>query len=527
MKSFFSSSSISEPRPSPAAAPRLPANLTSGRLLAGNTFWNLIGACSPLLVALVCLPILKRGIGTDRLGLIGLAWVIIGYFGLFDFGLSRALTKLVAEKLGQEQTHDIPQLVWTSLVMMLGIGFVCLAGALLLSRWLITGPLRVPPELRHEALISFYWLSSAIPVVVVTAGLRGILEALQRFRLATAIRVPLGIFTYAGPVLVLPFSHSLVPIMATLVVGRLLAGLAHLWACFHAFPALRESFCFHRASVAPLIRFGGWMTVTNIVGPLMVSFDRFLIGTLLSISAVAYYSVPYEVVSRLNIFPGALAGVLFPAFSTALENNRDRLGFLYESGVKCIFLVMFPATLLLITFAPEGLRVWLGEDFARNSAHATQVLALAIFVNALGQIPFAHIQGAGRPDLTAKLHLLELPLYAAALFYFARTMGITGVALAWFLRVALDSLVLFVISSRILPQERFVSATLPLMALLGIASFGVAASLTGTAPKIAFAVVTSAIALFTMWRWIISPREKMALYNLRGSVDAADSGERE
>src|SRR5689334_15506862 len=74
--------------------------LTSGRLLAGNAVWNLLAICSPLLVALVCLPVLKRGLGTDRLGIISLAWIIIGYFGLFDLGLSRALTKLVAEKLG-------------------------------------------------------------------------------------------------------------------------------------------------------------------------------------------------------------------------------------------------------------------------------------------------------------------------------------------------------------------------------------------------------------------------------------------
>ena len=47
-----------------------------------------------------------------------------------------------------------------------------------------------------------------------------------------------------------------------------------------------------------LLRFGGWMTVSNIVGPLMVTLDRFLIGALISVSAVAYYATPYEVVSQ-------------------------------------------------------------------------------------------------------------------------------------------------------------------------------------------------------------------------------------
>src|SRR6266850_8162632 len=84
--------------------------LTSGRLLAGNTLWNLFGSCFPILIAIICLPVLKSSLGTDRLGVISLAWVVIGYFGFFDLGLSRALTKLVAEKLGQARHDEIPPL---------------------------------------------------------------------------------------------------------------------------------------------------------------------------------------------------------------------------------------------------------------------------------------------------------------------------------------------------------------------------------------------------------------------------------
>jgi O-antigen/teichoic acid export membrane protein len=500
-----------ESLPTQASAVAESRRLTSGRLLAGNAVWNLLGTCSPIVFAVVCLPLLKRVLGTDRLGLITLAWVIVGYFGIFDLGLSRAVTKLVAEKIGQERSHEIPSLVWTSLFLMAGIGFVGLIVALLFSSWVVSGPLRVPAELRHETLVSFYWLSLSVPAIVVTAGLRGVLEALQRFRLATAIRVPMGIFTYLGPVLVLPFSHSLVPILATLVLGRFVATAAHLWACFRAFPALRGSMSFHRASVRPLVHFGGWMTVTNIVGPLMVSADRFFIGAILSVSAVAYYAVPYELVTRFGLFPSALVAVLFPAFSTALELDRNRLVFLYECGLKYIFLALFPVTLILIAFAPEGLRLWVGADFARNSTHVAQLLAVAIFVNSLGQIPFAHVQGAGRPDITAKLHLLELPFYAAALLYFARTLGITGVALAWLLRVCVDSAVLFVISWKILPQNRFLVSRLPLITAGALVVFGYAA---WPAPLLGKAVVSILICVFATyatWRWMISPGEKSAI----------------
>src|SRR5947209_14455912 len=168
MKSFFSTTSITEPRPPQAGAVPHLAHLTSGRLLAGNAIWNLTGTCSPAVVAVVCLPILKHALGNDRLGIISLGWVIVGYFGLFDLGLSRALTKLVAEKLGQSQLQEIPSLIWTSLSIMACLGMVGAVVTFVLSPWLVQSLVKVPAALQHETLYAFYWLSAAIPLVVLT-----------------------------------------------------------------------------------------------------------------------------------------------------------------------------------------------------------------------------------------------------------------------------------------------------------------------------------------------------------------------
>ncbi len=52
--------------------------------------------------------------------------------------------------------------------------------------------------------------------------------------------------------------------------------------------------------------------------------------------------------------------------------------------------------------ANDGLRLWLGPEFARNSTAVLQLLAVGVFFNTLGVLPWVLIQGAGRPDLTAK-----------------------------------------------------------------------------------------------------------------------------
>src|SRR6266513_283830 len=111
-------------------------HLTSGRLLARNTIWNLVGSGAPMIVAVFSIPILIRGLGTDRFGVLTLAWALIGYASLFDLGLGRALTQLVAKKLGAGEDREIPTLVWTSQLLMLLLGVLGAAVLGVLSPWL-------------------------------------------------------------------------------------------------------------------------------------------------------------------------------------------------------------------------------------------------------------------------------------------------------------------------------------------------------------------------------------------------------
>jgi O-antigen/teichoic acid export membrane protein len=479
-----------------------------GVRLAKNTVWNLLGQGLPLIVGLVAIPLLIHGLGTERFGVLTLAWMVIGYFGLFDLGLGRALTKLVAEKLGAGQLEKLPGLIWTALVIMVGLG---IAGALILvvlSPWLVFHILKIPASLQTETLYAFYLLGLSIPIVICTTGLRGILEAYQRFGVVNAIRIPMGLLTFLGPLSVLPFSKSLVPIVIVLAVGRLVVLLAHFVFCLKTVPILRTSPVFQKSTAKPLVSFGGWITISNIISPLMVSFDRFLIGSFVSMTAVTYYTTPYELVTRLRIIPTSLANVLFPAFSSTLVTDRARAARMFSRGVTYLYLVLFPLILIVVTFAREGLNLWVGAKFAQNSSFVLQCLAVGVLLNSLALMPFALVQSAGRADLTAKLHLMEFPLYAAALWLLVRRYGINGVAIAWVVRVALDMGALFFVSRRILPD---ISSVLNRKAFIfggAIVLLVMAGQLNGYAVKLTFLALTLLVYAVAAWFYMITREEK-------------------
>jgi len=489
-------------------------HLLSRRALVRNSAWNLLGLAIPLVAGLVTIPIIINGYGVERFGLLTLAWAMIGYFSLFDLGIGRALTQLVAQRLGSAKVADIPKLVWTGLLLMLGLGLVAALLVIAVTPWLITSALNIPKALQGEARLTFIVLAFALPAVILSAGFTGLLTALQRFDILNLLRVPLGIFMFVAPVLVLPFSQSLAAATAALAGTRILFLGMHVWICLRVMPELRAEMAIDYGQVRSLFSFGGWMTVTNVIAPFMVYMDRFIIAALLSTAAVAFYVTPYEVVTRLWIIVAALVTSLFPAFSTAKEVSRDQVRRLFSLATRMLYLSLTPVVLAIIVFAEEGLQAWLGADFAKNSVGVLIWLAMGVYLNSFAQIPFSLIQGLGRPDLTAKLHLVELPLYTLLLVGLLNWYGIVGAAMAWVARAALDGMALLVVAHRLMKGGGRVLLQAALLMSLPLPLFALGAALSGFAEKLTFFIV-ALLFLSGSAYWLVGTDERQALVETR------------
>src|SRR5437016_7005364 len=126
--------------------------LHEGRVIARSTLWNLVGQSLPALVAVIAVPFLVKGLGTDRFGILMLAWSLIGYFSLFDFGLGRALTQLVSERIGRGRNDDVADIIWTATYLMILLGVIASAAVALSSPALVERVLKIPPDLQRETL---------------------------------------------------------------------------------------------------------------------------------------------------------------------------------------------------------------------------------------------------------------------------------------------------------------------------------------------------------------------------------------
>lgn len=481
----------------------------SSSLLAYNVLLTFIGQAVSLVVVAVTIPFITRSLGTERFGLFSLAWVIFGYFTVFDLGLGRATTKYIAEALGRGEEDQIPRLLWTSVTVQAILGLIGASVLVTITPLLVGRILNILPEFVSEAKIIFYLLALGIPIVLVSSSFSGVLEAKQHFDLVNVVRISLSTLAYLLALVGLLLGLGLPGIIGLILIVRLAALSAFIALSFHVFPKLRE-FSFSYDLFVRLLSFGGWVTVSNLVIPIFVYVDRFLIGSILTMSAVAYYTAPYELATRLFIIPSSIATVLFPAFSTlGSQGDIGKIDMSVARSTKYLIIAMSPITVVFLIFAEDILRVWLGNDFAMASTSIFRLLNLAVFLNAIGYIPFTLIQGLGRPDVVAKYHLIELPIYIIVTFSLTNKLGISGTALAWCLRMMWTIPTFFFVCIRIamIPLKSLLESGLIRTLVVVIALFVASISFTQWAnPRIAVAGLVTAglIISYVLLIWYVA-----------------------
>ncbi len=417
--------------------------------LRRNMLWNLAGAGLPLLVGAALIPYLVRNAGVEVFGLLTLVWALIGYFSLFDFGLGRALTQQVASELAGENADAVPALVKSGLLLASGMGGIGGLVLVFVAEPLATNYLKVSPALHADVFHALLIAAVGVPFTTATAGLRGVLEAYEDFKDVNLLRMLLGVANFGLPALsVLFFGPSLVMMVGGLMIARVLFGAAHWVLVRRRLGGGFGRVPLDRKRLRSLVSFGAWMTVSNIISPLMVSSDRFVIAGVLSAAVVAYYAVPSEIVGRILILPGALTGALFPRLASLMKSDVASAARLYRRSLMAVAAALLPVCGVLALGAHWGFTLWLGSGFADRSAPIVAILSFGVLLNGLAFVPYAAVQAAGLARLTAQAHVIEAVVYFPLLLLGLHQWGLVGAALAWTARVGIDLVLLLYFARR-------------------------------------------------------------------------------
>ena len=399
-----------------------------------NIAINFTGLVLPVFVSLVTVPAYIRGMGLERYGVNNLVWAVIGYCAVFDFGVAQATENRIS-RVRDAQTDVAQHIFWSAVFLNLVTG--CVAGLLLWAGgWFCVERFSmVEPQFQAEVLRALPWIALAIPIGNVSLVFAGAINAMERFRLFN-INQTIGTFLFQ----LLPlaalfvFSPSLEIVVPAAVIARimlaLMLGLGAVRA-IHVTRVLKLDW----AVVKELVGYGRWIVLYTGASAISTSLDRMVVGSMLGAKAVAYYVTPQNLVSRLDMLPGAVCRTLFPRLSGAERSDADEisrqsLAFLNFVFTPCVIVGMF-------ALAPF-LDVWLGHEMAQQCAPVGRIVLLSVWIAGQSSLLCVLLQANASPVRVAAVGWVGLPVYAVLLWVGIRWDGIVGAGLALVAKTLLD-----------------------------------------------------------------------------------------
>jgi O-antigen/teichoic acid export membrane protein len=406
--------------------------------LKRNTLWNLAGSAIPMVAGLALIPFTLNRLGIEAFGVLTLVWGLIGYFSVFDLGVGRALTVQLSQLRARGQSSDTGPLLRAGMLLTLAAGLLGMVIVGLLAPRLATHWLKINIALQDDARLAFLIAAVGVLPTTLASGLRGALEGLDRFAASNLSRIVLGVWMFALPAWSVYFHGPRLEMIASyLVLGRCLVVMGMLVQLRgHLFD---ESSGMTRNHLRSLWNYGFWVTVTGIVGPLMVYGDRFFVSAAVGADQLALYAIPQDILLRLLLIPMALTGALLPQLA-GLGAAESCVA--YRQTYRRISFAMLVVCVLAAVLAYPGLALWISESFAKSALPVVLVLCVGVWVNSLASVPYTLLHARGNPRVTALFHLAELLLYVLALWVLSARYGLVGAALAWLVRVLLDWMLL-------------------------------------------------------------------------------------
>lgn len=428
-----------------------------------NFSFNLAGIAIPVAVSLVTIPIYIGAMGESRYGILAIVWLLLGYFGFLDLGLSRASANALA-RLGDADADKRGAVLAASAYLNGGLGLlggllIFLAGDVLFAT--LFG---LSPGLVAEVQRAMPWIAAMLPLALLSGVGIGALESKERFFAANLLQVAGTTAGQVIPALIAVWGNPGLDVVLPAAFLVRLASLLLIFVIVAQSDRVRL-YAFDRGQARSLFRYGAWVSVTNIIGPILTSFDQFVIGAKLGPAAVSHYAVPMGLTTRAQGVAAALARALFPRLS---RYDRAEAADLAERATLSLAYVFGAVCAVSLLLAGPFFALWINPGFSLEAAPVARILLLGAWINGLAFLALSLLQGQGRPDLAAKIHALELVPFILLLWALITHFGLVGAAAAWTCRVGVDALIFFWVAEL---RSRRMARLLPALLLL-LAAYG-------------------------------------------------------
>jgi O-antigen/teichoic acid export membrane protein len=415
-----------------------PPSLSYGRLVA-NVLAGAGSRAAAIATALVLATVLVHTLGLTAYGTWSFFFVLIGYHGQFDLGLSVAVERAVARAAVTGDAARLDALLNTGVALTLGVAAMLQLLALLPipDGWLA----RVgdPAAVRRCVLALPFCLACSNVAAVAGAGLTG----LQRTTTLAAQRTIIGAATAIVVMGLAAAGGRLDQLLVAYALGLLATAGASWRAVGHAVGGVAIApWRATGSAMRELAVVGGTLQATHLVAQAGDQGLRLILGSAFGAAAIGIYDLG----SRAAIVPRSLMASLLVAlvpFAAAREGSTGQpLSDTLQRSTRYATLAIAVGTLAGLFVSGPFMALWLGGagSATLDAQLILQLLLVALAVQSVTSPMVALARAAGRPGAEAIATTVAQPL---ALIAAAQASALAPAVAAYAVVTTLASLILW------------------------------------------------------------------------------------
>ncbi|MDO9271436.1 MAG: oligosaccharide flippase family protein [Rugosibacter sp.] len=444
-------------------------------LLKQNILANLAGGIWIGLLTLIITPLQVNLLGMEAYGVLGFIAALQIMATVLDLGLSTTLTRELAGDTSSGHVASRP-LLRTALTFYWGM-------AILIGLLLSVPAGQIATAWFNPNTLDAATLEKTLRVVAVFLALRwpvslysGVLAGAQRMVTLNLVKSSMTSLRLLGGILVLLAWRDLGIFVTWIACSALIEVLTYAVVCRRILPGMDWRPGFSLPALSAVWRFSLSMNALAILGMGITQLDRLLIGKMLPLADMGYYSLAYSAATSISLILTALSSALMPSLAAAYgANARSTLLSRYNSASRVMLfatgLVLFP----LFFFGEDLLAIWVNPDAAAGAWYPLMLLACGFWLGAIYSNAYSMAIACRATSLILKVSLLSALPYALGLYWSIGLWGIAGAAGAW---VALNLVYVLTIIPMVhhivlkTPATPWFSTILLPFLLLGVATFG-------------------------------------------------------
>ena len=236
--------------------------------------WNTSLLISNFLVSFICIPIYLQELDSSTFAVLTLLWTILSVSTILDFGICRSIVREFSVLINEKKEKLINYYTSTSLCLSVIFG---LCAALIIFVFF-----SLYAELTSDTLVfskkTIYLVSISVFFNIVNLSILSIFEGKHLINISSLLRSIYSLFFLGIPALIIIKynTKNLETIIFSIAIIKMVQFLISLLVLIIKTNGLK--FVFFKKIAIKLIRFGKWVTVSNLISVIMSYGDRFIMG---------------------------------------------------------------------------------------------------------------------------------------------------------------------------------------------------------------------------------------------------------